>query len=128
MTNFHTTQNMTYNPQNRRGAALIIVIGLLACLAIVSGAVLPQILRDRYETRQELVRIQSRQLLGDALRYAEAKRIADPDFAGATLTLGPDSQPFPGTFQVTTKFVDEAFIAEVEYLDEHGKKVFIENR
>ena len=116
---------MTYTPSNRCGAALIIVIVLLACLAIVAGAVLPQILRERHESRQDLIRVQSRQLLDDALRNAEAKRSADPEFAGEMLTLGKDQQPFPGTFQVTTKFVNDTFAGEVEYRNKEGKMIYV---
>jgi len=112
----------------RRGAALIIVIVLLACLAIVAGAVLPQILRERQESRQDLIRVQSRQLLEDALRHAETKRSADPEFTGETLLLDPDQQPFPGTFQVTTEFVDESFAAAVEYRNKEGKIIYVMNR
>ena len=117
-----------YNLPTRRGAALIIVIVLLACLAIVAGVVLPQILRDRLEARQELIRIQSRQLLDDALRYAEAKRSADAEFAGETFTLDSDQQPFAGTFSVTTEFVDEAFTGGVEYRNKEGKMIYVVNR
>jgi len=120
---------MTHNPpQPHRGAALIIVIVLLACLAIVAGAVLPQMLRDRLEARQDLIRTQSRQLLDDALRNAEAKRSADPEFAGETLVLDSESQPFPGLFQVTTKFAHDAFIGDVEYRNKEGKIMFALNR
>lgn len=119
---------MSYNPQSRRGAALLVVIVLLACLAMVAGTVLPQILRERYETRMELVRVQSRQLHDDSLYAAEAKRIVDPGFSGGTLTLGPDIQPFPGTFQVTTEFVDDVFTADVEYRDKNGKTIYVMSR
>jgi len=120
---------MTYNnPKNRRGAALIIAMVLLACLAIVAGVVLPQMLRDRQETRLELVRVQSRQLLDDALRSAEAKRNSDPNFAGAILSLGPDQQPFDGTFLVTTKYQDDRFNAEVEYRNEKGEVIYAVNK
>jgi len=119
---------MMYNLPTRRGAALIIVIVLLACLAIVAGVVLPQILRERHESRQDLIRVQSRQLLDDALRNAEAKRSTDPEFAGETLTLGKDQQPFPGTFQVTTKFINDAFTGEVEYRNKEGKMIYVVNR
>ena len=116
------------HPPNRRGATLIITLVLLACLAIVAGVVLPQILRDRQESRMELVRTQSRQLLDDALRNAEVKRNIDPEFSGETFVLGPDSQPFPGTFQVTTRFENDAFIAEVEYRSEQGQIIYTVNR
>ena len=119
---------MTHTTPNRLGAALIIVIVLLACLAIVAGAVLPQILRERHESRQDLIRVQSRQLLDDALRNAEMKRSADPEFAGEMRTLGKDQQPFPGVFQVTTKFVNDAFAGEVEYRNKEGKIIFVVNR
>ena len=116
---------MLYKSTNRCGAALIIVIALLACLAIVAGAVLPQILRERYETRLELIRVQSRQLLGDSLRSAEARRKAEVEFSGAEFSLGPDLQPFDGTFYVSTKFVNDAFTAEVEYRNKEGKTVYV---
>jgi len=120
--------NRKSQPQNRRGAALIIVVVLLACLAVVASTVLPQMLRDRHENRLELVRTQSRQLLNDALRNAEVKRNADPEFTGATLTLGPDSQPFPGTFQVTTRLENDTFDAEIEYRNKQGKLLYTVNR
>ena len=113
---------------NRRGAALIIVLVLLACLAMVAGAVLPQMLRDRSAVRQELVRTQSRQLLADALHNAEAKRNADPEFAGSEFSLGPDQQPFSGTFYVTTKLENDVFTAEVEYRNKDGQTVYAINQ
>ena len=108
----------------RRGAALIMTIVLLTCLAVVAGVVLPQILRDRREARMELLRIQSRQLLDDVFRNTEAKRHAEPEFAGSTLTLGPDRQPFPGTFEVTTRVENESLTAEVEYQNEQGTTIY----
>jgi len=114
--------------QPRRGAALIITLVLLACLAIVASVVLPQILRDRQETRMELVRTQSQQLLDDALRIAEAKRQSDPDFSGTTLVLRPDQQPFGGTFHVTTTLLNDTFAAEVEYRNEEGKIIYSVSR
>jgi hypothetical protein len=105
-----------FQSPTRRGASLIIAIVLLSCLAVVGGTVLPQILRDRQESRQDLVSIQSRQLHADALRHAEAKREADPEFSGETFTLGPDVQPFSGTFQITTRLDNGTFFAEIEYL------------
>jgi len=120
---------MKYNPTpNRRGAALIIVLVLMACLAIVAGVALPQMFRDQQESRKELIRTQSRQLLDDALRNAEAKRRVDSEFSGEALILGPDSQPFSGTFQVTTRFANDAFAGEVEYRDREGKIAFTVNR
>jgi len=121
---------MYRNRQNssRRGAALIITLVLLACLAMVAGTVLPQILRDRQESQMALVRTQSHQLLDDALRNAEAKRHNEPEFAGATFTLGPDSQPFPGTFQVATQVENDAFIAKVEYRNEQGTIIYVASR
>jgi len=120
---------MKDNPTpNRRGAALIIVLVLMACLAIVAGVALPQMFRDQQESRMELIRTQSRQLLDDALRNAEAKRNVDSEFSGEALTLGPDSQPFSGTFQVTTRLENDAFVGEVEYRDREGKIVFTVNR
>ena len=108
----------------RHGAALIIAIVLLACLAIVTGMVLPQILRDRQESRLDLVRIQARQLLDDAFRNAETAREADPEFLGAALTLGPDIQPFPGTFLVTTQFANDVLTAEVQYRNVKGELLY----
>ncbi|MCL2710754.1 MAG: hypothetical protein FWE95_07725 [Planctomycetaceae bacterium] len=118
---------MTYTTPNR-GAALIIVIVLLACLALVAGAVLPQILRERHESRQDLIRVQSRQLLDDALHNAEAKRRADPEFSGVTFVLDSENQPFSGVFQVTTTFVNEAFTGKVEYQNKEGKIIYAVNR
>ena len=115
-------------PTQRSGAALIIVLVLLACLTMVAGAVLPQMLRDRYVARQELVRIQSRQLLDDALGNAKAKRQANPEFAGTEFSLGPDQQPFSGTFYVTTKFENDVFTATVEYHNKDGKIVYAINQ
>ena len=114
--------------ENRSGAALIIVLVLLACLAVVAGAVLPQMLRDRHVARQELIRVQTRQLFDDALRNAEAKRNTDPEFAGTEFSLGPDQQPFSGTFYVMTKFENGAFTAEVEYRDKDGQIIYAINQ
>jgi len=111
------------NIQARRGAALIIAIVLLAVLGIVAGMTLPQIIRDRQESRMDLLRAQSRLLLDDALRSAETKREADPEFFGETLTLTPDQQPFAGTFQVTTLYENDAFVGIVEYYDKNGKRI-----
>ena len=116
-----------YSP-NRRGAALIAALVLLTVLGIVAGMVLPQLLRDRQEARLELIRVQSRQLLDDALCNATAKRQADSEFSGETLTLGPDTQPFPGTFQVATRLENDIFAGEVEYRDQAGKIIFTTNR
>jgi len=111
----HTQPTHTYQ---RRGAALIIAIVLLAVLGIVAGIVVPQIVRDRQKTRLDLLRTQTRQLLDDALRHAERKREGDSEFTGETWTLGPDVQPFSGSFRITTRFENDAFVAEVEYRDE----------
>ena len=111
-------------PPNRCGAALIIALVLLTVLGVVAGAVLPQILRDRQEIRQKLVRIQCHQLLGDAICHAEAKRQSDSAFSGGTWTLGPDVHPFPGTFSVTTRYENDALTAEVEYRNEEGKTIY----
>jgi len=120
---------MTYkNTPTRRGAVLIVTLVLLALLAIVASVVLPQILRDRQDSRQELARVQSRQLLDDALRNAEAKREANPEFFGEMFVLDPNHQPFPGTFLITTEFVDDAFTAEVEYRNKEGKTIYTINR
>ena len=116
------------NSPKRCGAALMIVIVLLAFLGIISGMALPQILRDRQESQRDLVQVQSRQLSDDAIRSAEAKREADPEFSGETLTLGPDSQPYLGTFQVTSRLDDNAFVAEVEYRDENGRIVITQKQ
>ena len=115
-------------PPNRRGAALIIALVLLTVLGMVAGVVLTQILRDRRESQQELVRIQSRQLLDDALRNAEAKRQSDSAFSGETLTLGPDHQPFLGTFQLTTRLEEDAFTGVVEYHNKEGKTLYTTQR
>jgi len=109
---------------NRRGAALLVAIVLLALLSIVAGAMLPQILRARQENRMALLHTQTRQLLDDALRNVEAKRKAEPEFSGEILTLGSDCQPFPGTFQVTTQVENDTFAAKVEYRSEKGKLVY----
>jgi len=103
------------NPPNRRGGALLVAIVLLAVLGIVAGMTIPQIIRDREQARLDLVRMQSQQLLDDALRIAESKRETNSEFYGETLTLGPDQQPFPGTFQVTTRYENGAFVGDVEY-------------
>jgi len=116
-----------YTP-NRRGAALLVAIVLLTLLAIVAGAMLPQMIRNRQENRLDLLRTQSRQLLDDALHHAEAKRHAEPEFSGETFTLGPDKQPFPGTFQVTTRYEEDSFAAKVEYRTEKGKLLYTINR
>ena len=109
---------------NRRGAVLIVALVLLAVLGIVAGTALPQILRDRQENRKALVRIQSQQLLDDALRSAEAKRQFDSEFSGEELTLDSEHQPFSGTFQITTNYQDDRFNAKVEYRDEKGKILY----
>jgi type II secretory pathway pseudopilin PulG len=120
---------MTYNvTQPRRGAALIITLVLLTLIGVVASMTLPQILRDRQEARMELLRTQSRQLLDDALRNAEAKRQSDSEFSGETFTLGPDHQPFPGTFLITTKYQDDRFNAEVEYRHEKGTILYTAQR
>ena len=116
------------NTLERRGAALIIAIVLLAVLGIVAGTVLPQLLRDRRELRWELVREQSVRLHDDALRNAEAKRKADPAFSGETFALGSEHQPFAGTFQITTRFENDLFTAEVEYADEQGRRIRFSGR
>ena len=106
---------------NRRGAALIVAIVLLAVLGIVAGIVLPQILRTRREAQQDLIRAQSRQLLDDVLRNAEQLRESDTEFSGGTFTLRLDLQPFSGTFHVTTRLEGDVFVAEVEYHDENDR-------
>ena len=121
-------EEKTTNMRPRRGAALIVAIALLAVLGIIAGMTLPQIYRDRQEARQELLRIQSQQLLDDALRIAEAKREVDAEFSGETLTLTSDQQPFPGTFRVTTRYANDAFGGEVEYRDENGRVLVTRSR
>ena len=113
---------------NRRGAALLVAIVLLTLLAIVAGTMLPQMLRNQQENRLDLLRTQSRQLLDDTLRNAESKRQAEPEFSGETLVLGPDRQPFPGTFQITTRYEENTFAAEVEYRTENRKLLHTANR
>ena len=116
-------------PLLHRGAALFIAIVLLAVLGIVAGIVLPQILRDRQEFRQDLLRTQSRLLLNDALHIAETKRKSDPDFSGENFILGPDIQPFNGTFRVVTRLEEDAFVGEVQYRDNNGNVlVFVSTR
>jgi len=115
-----TLQTMHKPPPNifhRRGAALIVALVLLTVFGLIAGMVLPQIVRSRQAMRMDLVRIQSRQLLDDALRRAEVQRESDPEFSGETLTLGREAQPFPGTFQVTTRLVENSFAGEVVYRD-----------
>jgi len=107
------------NMHNRHGAALIIALVLLTFLGIVAGMVLPQIVRVRQESKTDLLRAQAQQLLDDALRRAEEKREAIPEFSGETLTLGPDQQPFAGTFQITTRLEDDTCVGEVEFCDEN---------
>jgi type II secretory pathway component PulK len=116
---------MRHNIRNRRGAALIVALVLLTVLGIVTGTVLPRILQDRQEARKDLVRTQSRQLLDDAIRSAESKRQSDSSFSGETLTLDSDSQPFGGTFQVTTRLEADTFVAEIEYRSEAGKVIYL---
>jgi type II secretory pathway component PulJ len=107
----------------RRGAALMIALVLLAVVGAVAGTVCSQIVRNRQEVRLDLLRAQTRQLLNDALRNAEAKRKIDSAFSGETQTLASDCQPFPGTFQITTRFENEIFAAEVEYRNKEGAMV-----
>ena len=118
-----------YHPtHSRRGAALIVAIVLLAVLGVVAGIALPQIIRDRHEARMDLLRIQSRQLLHDAFRIAETKREADPEFSGETMTIAPGLHSFPGTFHVTTRYENDAFVGVVEYRDENGKLLHTFNK
>lgn len=116
------------NHLNRRGAALIIALVLLAILGIVAGVVLPQVIRAKHEMWLDSVRTQSRQLLDDALRNADVKRQSESAFSGETLTLGSDVQPFSGTFQVTTRLENDVFAANVEYRDEQGKLIYSTER
>jgi len=119
---------MKYIILKRRGAALIVALVLIAFLGIVAGTLLPQILRDRQESRQDLLRVQSQQLLEDALHRAEEKRKSEPAFSGETLTLGPDRQPYPGTFQISIRLDDDSFVAHVEYHNAKGKMVYTTQR
>jgi type II secretory pathway component PulK len=109
--------------QPRRGAALIIALVLLAVLATIASTVLIQILRDRQELRQDLLRQQVGRLLDDAIRNAEVRREADSEFSGETITLTPDQHPFDGTFRVTTQYENDRFVAVVEYRNEKGKMI-----
>ena len=114
--------------QTRRGAALLVAIVLLAVLGLVAATTLPQLLRDRQESRMSLVREQAERLRDDALRKSEVQRESDSEFSGETLELGPDQQPFPGTFQVTTTFQNDRFVAEVEYRNNKGKTLYFSSR
>ena len=109
------------NDPNRRGAALIIVLVLLAFIGVIASLTLPQILRDRQTVRMELVRQQVQYLLDDAFRRAEAQRQSDSEFSGGTFVLGSDHQPFDGTFQVATNYQDDRLNVEVEYRNGKGK-------
>jgi len=102
-------------PIPRYGAALIIVLVLLAVIAVIASTALTQILRNRQETQKDLIRRQADLLIEDALRNAEVRREADSVFSGETITLGPEQQPFTGTFRVTTRYQDDRFVAEIEY-------------
>jgi len=128
LAHFFTPKNMYRNNRTRRGAALVVALVLLAFLGIIASVALPQILRDRQEGRMELVREQTERLLDDVLRKSEAQRKSDPEFSGEILTLGPDCQPFPGTFLVTTKYQDGAFAAEVEYRNNKEKLLYTNHR
>jgi len=108
---------MDKNRQPRRGAALIIAMVLLAVVGIVAATALTQILRNRQQTRTDLIRQQADLLIEDALRNAEGRRAADSEFSGETITLGPDQQPFHGTFRITTRYQDDRFVAEIEYIE-----------
>lgn len=108
----------------RRGAVLMIVLVLLAFIGIITSTLVPQMLHDRQDARMELVRRQARQLSSDAIRNAETQRRSNSGFSGETLTLGPNEQPFPGTFRLTTKYENDRFNAEVEYRDENEKLLY----
>ncbi len=114
----------------RSGAALIIAIVVLALLGIVASTALPQLLRDRQESRKELLKQQTERLLDDALRKAETQRKTDTAFVGETITLGPDQQPFPGTFRLTTRFETEknAFAAEAEFRNDKDRILYSKTR
>ena len=112
----------------RRGAALIITLVLLAFIATIAMAALTQMLRERQVIRLDLARQQADLLICDALRQSEVLRQADPEFSGETITLGPEQQPFGGTFRVTTRYQEDRFVAEAEYRDEKGKVVHLVKR
>ena len=106
---------MSKNSSNRRGAALMVALVLIAFIGVVASTTLARILRDRQEVRMDLVRQQARRLLDDAIRSAETQRTSDSEFSGETLVLGADRQPVVGTFQVITKYQGGRFNAEVKY-------------
>ena len=106
----------------------MVTLVLLTFIGIVASAALPQMLRDRQEARMGLVREQAERLLDDMLRKAEAQRKTDSDFSGETIILGPDRQPFPDTFHVTTKYQGDGFTAEVEYRNSKGKTLYFSRR
>ena len=121
---------MNKNNRNRSGAALIIALVLLAVIGVIASTVLAQMLRDRQETRLDLICRQADLLLDDALRIAERQREADSEFTGKTITIGSDQQPFPGTFRITTQYQSEIdrFAVEVEYSNEKGKLIHVAKR
>ena len=117
---------MDKHNRNRRGAALIIALVLIAVIGVITSTVLAQMLRDRREARLELIRQQAALLCHDALRRAKVQRESDTGFSGETITLGSDHQPFPGTFRITTQYqnVADHFSVEVEYRNEKDKIMF----
>ena len=119
---------MYKHQQPRRGAALIIALVLLFVIGAIASTVLVQILRDRQEARLDLIRQQAVLLCGDALRIAEVKREADPEFSGYAIILGPDQQPFPGIFRITTQYQSDRLVAEVEYRNEKDKVMCVVKR
>ena len=116
---------MKYNMlPHRRGAALVIALVLLAIIAVIASTALTQIIRNRQETQRNLVRQQADLLLHDALRNAKVQREADSEFSGETITLGPEQQPFGGTYRVTTQYQNDRFTADVEYRNEKGTLMY----
>jgi type II secretory pathway component PulK len=107
----------------RRGAALIITMVLLAIIGVVAATALAQILRNRQQTRTDLIRQQADLLIDDVLRNAEIRRKSDTEFSGETITLGPDQQPFHGTFRITTRYQDDRFVAEIEYSENEIRRL-----
>jgi hypothetical protein len=74
-------------------------------------------LRDRREAHRDLIRQQAELLMNDARHSAAGNSAED------TVTLGPEQQPFNGTFRITTQRQDSDTAIEVEYSDEQGKVI-----